>query len=739
MAAPGVWKSYTAMKTVRAVATAGATFWAATSGGLFAWNSTKNTYTQFTNTEGLLSVDLTALTIDSSGTIWSGTSSGALHGYSPASGEMRPILDIAQSTKTAKGITFLRAVGDTILVGTEFGLSIFRLETMEFGDTFEKFGAGTASVHFAVPSAALFGGNIWACITDGQTINRIAVASLSTPNLLPPESWTLEIIGTPGEIPQTLETFSGSLYAGTTAGLYVRDASGWSPVGQQVLGGQSIVGLARGSTRLTIATATGSLYSLDASGTLTQTAAGAAFPITSVALDQNGNPLTGSSGGGILRFDGAWTSLAPNGPYSNQFISLAVDPDGVVWCASGAAGSNGFYRFDGKEWESFTTATSPLLSNDYYHASVDCDGSAWLSSFGRGLVEIPFRSDRVDSSHIYYTNVGMAGLPNDPLFVVPGNVVCDGRGNHWSTIIGPVDRRPLVVRTASGQWLTLPCIVNGARVQYLTDTAPDRELAIDAYDNLWAIVREQSARGVMTLNNRGDIDSVSAILLTSADGLPSNDIRTIVIDRENDLWVGTDKGIGIILDLQNPRGQGGIAAYAPLPGLVINSIAVDALNQKWVGTNEGVVLLTADGTQVLANYTVENTQGKLIDDDVKSIGVDEKSGTMYFGTLVGLSSLTTTAAAPKTDFDVIKVYPNPFRGPSDQPLTIDGLVENSSLKVLTSDGRLVRDLKTPGGRIGFWDGKDSAGRDVASGIYIIVAYNEDGSKVANGKVAVLRK
>lgn len=738
MSAPGVWKSYTSMKTVRAVATAGTTFWAATSGGLFAWNSTQDSYTQFTNTEGLLSVDLTALTIDSSGTIWSGTSGGVLHGYSPASGQIRPILDIAQSTKTAKGITFLRAVGDTILVGTEFGLSIFRLGTMEFGDTFEKFGAGTGGVRFAVPSAALFGGNIWACITDGQTINRIAVASLSTPNLLPPESWSLELVGSPGEIPQTLETFAGKLYAGTTAGLYVRDESGWSAVGQQILGGQDVIGLARGSALLMIATSGGSLFTLNASGVLTEVASGAQFPLTSVTADRNDAPVAGSSGG-ILQYHGGWTPHAPNGPYSNRFISLAVDPDGVVWCASGAVGNNGFDRFDGTEWKSFTTATSPLLSDNYFHASIDCDGSAWLSSFGRGLVEIPFRSDRVDSSHIYYTNVGMVGLPNDPLYVVPGNVVCDSRGNRWSTIINPADRRPLVVRTASGQWRTLPGIVNGTRVAFLTDTPVDRELAVDAYDNLWAIVREQSVPGVMTLNNRGAIDSVSAILVTSADGLPSNDIRTIVIDRENDLWVGTDKGIGIILDLQNPRGQGGVAAYAPLPGLVINTIAVDALNQKWVGTNEGVVLLTADGTQVLANYTVENTQGKLIDDDVKSIGVDEKTGTVYFGTLVGLSSLTTTAAAPMTDFDVIKVYPNPFRVPSDQPLTIDGLVENSSLKVLTSDGRLVCDLKTPGGRVGFWDGKDSAGRDVASGIYIIVGYNEDGSRVANGKVAVLRK
>jgi hypothetical protein len=295
------------------------------------------------------------------------------------------------------------------------------------------------------------------------------------------------------------------------------------------------------------------------------------------------------------------------------------------------------------------------------------------------------------------------------------------------------------VRTAAGTWQTLPTYVNGNAVSFLVDTPVDKELAVDAFDNLWAVCRDANARGVISLGNGGAIDSTAAFLVTSANGLPSDDIRTIVVDRENDIWVGTEKGIGIILDPANPKRQGGIALYKPLTGLMINTIAVDALNQKWVGTSEGVVLLSGDGTQVLANYTVENTQGKLISNDVKSIAVDRNSGTVFFGTLYGLSSLTTTAAAPRAEFSDLKIYPNPFRVPAGSPLTIDGLVENSQLKILTTDGRLVRDLQTPGGRVGFWDGKDGEGRDVASGIYIVVAVDEAGERVANGKVAVLRK
>ena len=737
LAGPGTWQNYTSMKDVRGIARDGSTFWGATSGGLFSWHSATLEFRLFTSVSGLLENDLTAAAIDGDGNIWSGSSGGVLHVLSPSDGLIRSVLDIAQSSQSSKRINTLAVYGDTILIGTSFGLSVFRVGLFEFGDTFTKFGSGTGGIRFAVTAAAVFGGRLWACITDGQTVNRIASANQSSPNLLPPDSWTLEIIGSAGEIPQALAVFAGKLYAGTSNGLYTRTDSSWTPVPQ--LQGQSVTGLARGPAILAVATRGGTLVTIDATGKPTVQASGAPFPLLCATSDQDNRAVAGSQGGGILTSDNGWTTHAPNGPNSNQFTGVAVDPDGVIWAAGGPTSEAGFYRYDGKTWKSFTTANSPILSNDFYHASIDCAGGAWLSSFGRGLVEIPFRSDAVDSSHVYYTNVGMVGLPNDPAYVVTSNVVCDSRRNRWAAIINPVNRRTIVVRSADGTWQTIPSIINGVSVAFLTDTPVEKELAVDAFDNLWAIVRDQAYRGVISFGNRGSIDSVAEFLVTSAHGLPSDDIRTIIVDKDNDIWVGTDKGIGIILDPENPRRQGGIAAYKPLAGNVINSIAIDALNQKWVSTNEGVVLLSPDGTQVLASYTAQSTQGKLISNDVKSIAVDYTSGTVYFATVSGLASLTTTSAAPKASFDGLKVYPNPFRLPSEQPATIDGLVENSVVKILTSDGRLIRDLTTPGGRIGFWDGKDTAGRDVASGIYIVVAYSEDGHKIANGKIAVLRK
>jgi hypothetical protein len=90
-------------------------------------------------------------------------------------------------------------------------------------------------------------------------------------------------------------------------------------------------------------------------------------------------------------------------------------------------------------------------------------------------------------------------------------------------------------------------------------------------------------------------------------------------------------------------------------------------------------------------------------------------------------------------FGELHVYPNPYVVPNQALLTVDGLVAGSTLKILTADGRLIREVQTPGGRIGYWNGQDESGRDVASGIYIVVAFGSNGSQIAHGKVAVVRR
>lgn len=743
--AVGAWRNFTSMREVRGMMREGTTYWAATSGGLFGWNSTSNAFRQFTNADGLQSTDLTAVGIDKDGNIWTGTSTGLIHVYSQSAGSWRYILDIAtNSGQTNKRINSFTMAGDTVFVCTEFGVSVFRRGSFGFGDTYTQFGSLQGSIRVAVSSAVIFNDSLWLAVTD-QNIGRVAVGSLASPNLQPPESWTLQVVGAVNVLPRQLTVFNNQLYAATSAGLYSYASGSWTSL--PALAGQSVVGLSASSTVLSVITQ-GEAYTVDVQGNVSQI--GSAFPSIAACVVSSpaGQPVVGTIGNGTTTFDSVWTPHFPDGPNSNFFINLTVGTDGSLWSATATTGGSGVNRFDGKNWRSYTAQNNGLPSNNCYRVSTGCNGSVWISTWGKGVAELLPGVEQVDSAHVYGRNVGMVGVPGDTNFIVVSTVICDGRGNHWMSINQAADSRILAVRKANGSWLTLPLKVSSGSVTTMFNAlALDRIFTLDASDNLWGIAREGNRQGAFSLNNGGAVDDSADFFLTADDGLPTSDVTTIVVDRDNTVWIGTNQGIAIVLDPYQPKRSGSIAAYVPLRGAVINCIAVDALNQKWVGTTDGVVVLSPDGTQQIAAYTVASTSGKLIDNNIKSIAIDHSSGTVYFGTLAGLASLQTFSVTTRTSFEDLKIRPKLFVVPSDSLMTIGslngkalgGLFENWTLKILSIDGRLVREIRTTNQSIAQWDGRDSQGKYVASGVYIAVAYSEDGTSVAKGKLAVIRR
>jgi len=749
--AVGIWKNYTSMKEVRGLTHTGTAYWAATSGGLFRWNSADDSYLRITNADGLQSTDLTAVGVDRSGNVWTGSSSGLIQVCSQDGQGWRYVLDfVANRDLTNKRVNSFTILGDSILVCTEFGLSVFRISTFGFGDTYKQFASLRGNVRVAVSAAVVFNDSLWISVTDGN-ISRVAVASLSTPNLLPPESWNLLVVGNSATSINQLAVFNNSLYAGTSSGVYVYTAGAW--VSLVSFAGRSVTSLSASPSFLDIVTSSDA-FTLDAQGAVQHVGSSLPFPAQSGTSDPVGMPVVASIGGGILTFstaDSAWHFHVPNGPNSNFFFNVAIGPDGSVWSGTGTSGhGTGVNRFDGRIWKSYTAQNSGLPTNDSYLVSVGCDGSLWLSTWGWGVVEFPQGVERADSAHVFGRNVGMVGVPENLDYVVITTVVCDGNGNHWMSIDRAADGKILAVRKADGTWATMPIKVASGSISTMVDNLPDdRSFAVDADNNLWGAARSGNLQGVFSLNNGGAIDDSADYFLTAADGLPSNVITTVVVDHDNTVWVGTDQGIGIILYPNQPKSAGAIATYIPLSGAVINCIAVDALNQKWVGTTEGVVVLSPDGTQQVATYTVASTSGKLIDNNVKSIAIDHTNGTVFFGTLSGLASLQTFSITPRLSFQELKIRPKLFLVPSDSLMTIGsldesthalaGLFPNWTVKILSIDGRLVREIKASNESIARWDGTDNTGHFVASGVYIVVAFSEDGSSVAKGKMAVIRR
>ncbi len=739
----GRWKNYTDMKEARAIAMWRDSLWVATSGGLYVSTSIPPSFTTFTNSDGLSSNDLTALTLDQQGRVWVGTSDGFINMYDPRVRIWKEIRSIKESPRVQKGIRTFLVKGDTLFVGTDFGIVVFRPSRLEFGDTYANFGFATQA---RVNGILVHKNTLWAATDLG-----VASAPLTSPNLSSPSSWTrYEIVeGLPSRLSNAIIAFRDTVVVGTSSGMAFFRGTSFSPVVSTV--GMNITDLHARGEGLVILSMDGAAFRLSTlvslAGSPQLLANNQEGAARRIAVQSNPSTIwVATSFRGAATWDGSrWRYVTPNGPESNLFTSLAIDSAGRLWAASGhSARGRGFYRFDpsrpeAEQWKNYLLSEYPLMrSNDYYKVSTGTGSSVWVSSWGFGLLEI--KGDQIVRRLDHTTTPSLAGsVPADPAYVVTGGVASDSRGEAWVVNRTAVTGNHLVQLRSNGtaryfsspsQGLFTNIVVDGNNTKWLANSEPTNRPTTGLYyfneDTIVSGTRSTGGWGWMMVG----------------DGLPStstNVILSLAIDKDGDVCVGTENGLLLINEPRSPKATNSTVSVFPLRGQVIQAIAVDALDNKWVGTKEGVMVVNPDGTQLLAHYSVLTTGGKLIDDDIRALAIDQRRGVVYIGTEKGLSSLEILPVKTERTLSSLEIAPNPYHLPAASHLTVRNLMEESSVKVLSVDGRVIREFRAQGGGRAFWDGKDEQGAYVASGVYFIVAYAENGNEVGTAKVAVVRK
>ena len=139
------WKNYTDMKRVSDVNFSDNIIWAATDGGAFQFSFQDNSFNVLSKADGLQGISLTSITIDNSGSVWFGSTNGVIDIYSPEDESFRVILDITNSNQVNKRINYLGTISDTIIVSSDFGVSLIDANSFLFFDTFFKFGEFTTN------------------------------------------------------------------------------------------------------------------------------------------------------------------------------------------------------------------------------------------------------------------------------------------------------------------------------------------------------------------------------------------------------------------------------------------------------------------------------------------------------------------------------------------------------------------------------------------------------------------
>jgi ligand-binding sensor domain-containing protein len=722
----GDWQVYSSMRNINKIVVTGNSLWGATTGGVFRFTQTDSSYKKLTKVDGMQGIIITSAASDKQGNVWFGSSNGALDFYNSQSNRVGSIIDILNSNNNNKQINSLATSGDTIVAATDLGITLIDPINQVLFDTYFKFDYLTSNskINYAVKYDL-----IYAASNYGVIIQKEGATNLSAP-----ESWTVytKLNGLPSNNISQVIKYNNSIIASSDLGLSIFDGSVFANYIPE-LKGKNINNLLVNGDSLFILANNLNLY-LYTGGNLTLVYTFTS-PVNNILVDPQFGIL-GSGSNGIEQVKNELvTNIFPNGPLTNLFYDISVNNDGTLWVGSGTDVTGvGFFALRNGYWTNYNTSNTPILPvNSYFSVFNTPDNTTYLGSWGRGFVRI-----KNDIITVFSKNTtGMLGIPTDTNYLVITGFAKDSKGSLWILNYGSADRKNLTMLTKDSVYyhFLIPATSN-------QDLRVQSNLVIDQYDTKWFISKDGVRQGLIYFNENNTVNNPADDISAFVGNLNSNIVNTCVVDKLGDVWVGTSLGVNVITNTysitssSNPQLQ--ISSVFILRQQNINCILVDPLNQKWVGTNQGLFLVNPDGSNLMAVFDLRNSP--LLSDVIQSLAINENTGTVYVVTDKGLVSVKTSSVKPKESFSGLQVFPSPFKlkNGSNQ-LTIDGLIADTDIKIISISGKLVRQFSSPGGRVAFWDGRDDGGNLVSSGIYIIVAYDKEGNNIAAGKVAVLRE
>ena len=244
--------------------------------------------------------------------------------------------------------------------------------------------------------------------------------------------------------------------------------------------------------------------------------------------------------------------------------------------------------------------------------------------------------------------------------------------------------------------------------------------------------------------------------------MPSPYVRSLAVDNNNHLWIGTVEGLRVLYNTTNFFDsnvvtqpivilEDGIPKEL-LEQQFISDIEVDGANNKWVGTiGSGIFYFSQNGQQTIYHFTKNNSP--IPSNNINDISIDENNGIVYIGTDKGLVSYNTGGSATESNFENAYVFPNPVR-PSfnmkNDKIKIKGITENVNIKITDIEGNLVAEaqsninsrynnfnLEIDGGTA-FWNGENLAGRSVSSGVYIVMLSEQETYETKILKIMIIR-
>lgn len=450
--------------------------------------------------------------------------------------------------------------------------------------------------------------------------------------------------------------------------------------------------------------------------------------------------------GGLSKFNPGAERFIPNGPPGPAEGEMLAK-NNQLYAAAGSINNawnyqynrNGVYFFEQDTWSSKSYYNEPVLDSvfDFISLATDpSDNSLWAGSYGGGLVNFGLSKPPV----IYKKNNStLQAAIGDPTSYRVSGLAFDQNRNLWVSNYGAP--KNIQVRRADGSWqafsIPFPHLENAVG-----------QIIIDDHDQLW--IQSPKDNGLFCFNHGQNIDNTTDDQWkfyrtgTGNGNLPSNNVLSILKDKNGFIWVGTDKGIGIIQCPNEVFNGSGCDAILPIvqldrfAGLLfrdesVQCMAADGANRKWIGTKNGLWLISPDGDKIIYRFTAENSP--LLNNDVKKISIDPATGEVFIATISGICSFRSTATEGENTNSHVLVFPNPVPPGYQGTIAIRGLVNNALVKIAEMNGRLVFQTRALGGQA-IWNGRNYRNEKVASGIYLVLVRDDNGSEKIATKIAI---
>ena len=733
------WESYYSYNNISVGTVSNQTIVTAAENALLLFDSSQGTAETITTVEGLSGDNISALATYEN-VILVGHENGLLAQIDINTKKIIFESGITRSniiSAEKKQINHIQLVANSAYVATGFGIVEVNPETLEFGDTY-YFGPTSSSIE--VNQVFVFENALYAATKQGlfktpQTnLNKLEFSSWDK---LAAGNWAF------------LWAQDNSLYAVKDEG----SSLSFFQLGNTVQKKATFPGVLKNVSpheNGVLITVSNRVYDTDKSFVRTQTIGdldGVKPNTFNFTISLNDQKWIGTSSEGLVRYanDTDFDLISPQGPLLNSIFDIEHLQD-ELWIAHGDY--NLFYNpyplekyglssYIDKQWENIPN--NQLFNADSFVRIVAHPaemGTLYACSYHGGIVAI---EDNTPVALWDQKNSGLESLtfegPNYVSIRVRDALV-DDNGNLWS-ITGYV-QKGLKKRSPSGQWTGYD--LSDAVLDYTQEAGYSN---LELYNNKILFFGGVQS-GLIGVDISQSPPQMKRIMGGDM-GLPSDDIRSIRLDKDNRLWVGTRDGLAVLYapnrffeedtQLRSVVISDGGNLRELLSGQFISDIEVDGNNQKWISTtSSGVFLISPDGGQILQHFTKENSP--LPTSSVKTIGINEVSGEVYFGTLNGMVSFQGDAYAESESLSDANVFPNPVRPNFLGNVVIRGLQQKTRVKITDIAGNLVYDTTSQGGSIS-WNLRSFSGARVRSGVYLIFITSKDGLDSAVKKLMVI--